>query len=107
MPRHSAPDAGASFIISQPVLGRHAALDTLRPFGVPVFVDAWMSKKLHLLSQCVGYEIPENAAYDPMANLRELRRNYPDFGVYLALLGFKTQLAEVQRALLAMEVTAA
>jgi hypothetical protein len=26
-----------------------------------------------------------------MENLRALRRNYPDYGLYLAILGFKTQ----------------
>jgi len=89
---HRKVDAGATFIITQPVIGQHKAVDALRPFKLPVILDAWMSKKLHLLSQCVGYEIPESTAYDPIANLKELRKNYPDFHVYLALLGFKTQL---------------
>jgi len=83
--------AGASFIITQPILGRDDRLDGLVPFGLPVILDAWMSKKLHLLSECVGHEIPEGTPYDPMENLRELRRNYPDYGLYLAILGFKTQ----------------
>jgi len=26
-----------------------------------------------------------------MENLKELQRNYPDYGLYLAILGFKTQ----------------
>jgi len=89
---HRKLDAGASFVITQPIVGRHEALEALRPFNLPVILNAWMSRNLHLLSQCVGYEIPQNAAYDPVANLKELRKNYPDFGVYLALLGFKTQL---------------
>lgn len=84
-------DAGASFIITQPVIGRDDRLDGLAPFARPVVLDAWMSKKLHLLSECVGHEIPEGTPYDPMENLRELRRNYPDYGLYLAILGFKTQ----------------
>jgi methylenetetrahydrofolate reductase (NADPH) len=83
--------AGASFIITQPILGRDDRLEGLRPFGLPVVLDAWMSKKLHLLSECVGHEIPEGTPYDPLENLRELRRNYPDYGLYLAILGFKTQ----------------
>ena len=66
-------------------------VDALRPFGLPVILDAWMSKKLHLLSECVGHEIPEGTPYDPLENLKELRRNYPDYGLYLAILGFKTQ----------------
>ncbi len=84
-------DAGASFIITQPIIGRDERLDALPAFGLPVTLDAWMSKKLHLLSECVGHEIPEGTPYDPLENLRELRRNYPDFGLYLAILGFKTQ----------------
>ncbi|HOW84846.1 MAG TPA: methylenetetrahydrofolate reductase [Candidatus Aminicenantes bacterium] len=88
--------AGASFIITQPVLGRDDRLDGLVPFGLPVVLDAWMSKKLHLLSECVGHEIPEGTPYDPMENLRELRRNYPDYGLYLAILGFKTQYPLLQ-----------
>lgn len=84
-------DAGASFIITQPIIGRDERLAGLAPFGLPVILDAWMSKKLHLLSECVGHEIPEETPYDPMENLRELRRNYPDYGLYLAILGFKTQ----------------
>jgi methylenetetrahydrofolate reductase (NADPH) len=84
-------DAGATFIITQPIIGRDDRLAGLEPFGLPVILDAWMSKKLHLLSECVGHEIPEGTPYDPMENLRELRRNYPDYGLYLAILGFKTQ----------------
>jgi methylenetetrahydrofolate reductase (NADPH) len=89
-------DAGASFIITQPIIGRDDRLEGLRPFGLPVTLDAWMSKKLHLLSECVGHEIPEGTPYDPMENLRELRQNYPDYGLYLAILGFKTQYPLLQ-----------
>ncbi|MCJ7486774.1 MAG: methylenetetrahydrofolate reductase [Candidatus Aminicenantes bacterium] len=84
-------DAGASFIITQPIIGRDDRLAGLGPFRLPVTLDAWMSKKLHLLSECIGHEIPEGTPYDPMENLRELRRNYPGYGLYLAILGFKTQ----------------
>jgi methylenetetrahydrofolate reductase (NADPH) len=89
-------DAGASFIITQPIIGRDGRLDALEPFRLPVVLDAWMSKKLHLLSECVGHEIPEGTPYDPMDNLRTLRRNYPDYGLYLAILGFKTQYPILQ-----------
>ena len=88
--------AGAKFIITQPILGRDDRLEGLMPFGLPVTLDAWMSKKLHLLSECVGHEIPEGTPYDPMENLRELRRNYPNYGLYLAILGFKTQYPLLQ-----------
>lgn len=89
-------DAGATFIITQPIIGRDERLEGLKPFGLPVILDAWMSKKLHLLSECVGHEIPEGTPYDPIENLKELRRNYPDYGLYLAILGFKTQYPLLQ-----------
>ena len=84
-------DAGAEYIITQPVIGQDPVLEDLKQFNIPIIVDAWMSKKLHLLSECVGYEIPEDTPYNPLDNLKELQKNYPDFGLYLALLGFKTQ----------------
>jgi len=89
-------DAGATFIITQPIIGRDERLEGLKPFPLPVIIDAWMSKKLHLLSECVGHEIPEGTPYDPIENLKELRRNYPDYGLYLAILGFKTQYPVLQ-----------
>jgi methylenetetrahydrofolate reductase (NADPH) len=92
-------DAGAEFIITQPILARDERLDALRQFGKPVILGAWMSRKLHLLSECVGYAIPEDTPYDPLENLRALCRNYPDHGVYLAILGFKTQLPVVAEML--------
>jgi len=84
-------EAGAEFIITQPVIEKDPLLYDLRKYNLPVIVDAWMSKKIHLLSECVGYEIPEDTPYDPIANLALLQKNHPDCGLYLALLGFKTQ----------------
>jgi methylenetetrahydrofolate reductase (NADPH) len=85
--------AGARFIITQPVIGRHPIVDKLLATypEVPVIVEAWMSKKLNLLSEAVGYEIPEGTPFDPIENLRTLHAVYPKCGVYLSLLGFKTQ----------------
>ena len=84
-------EAGARFIITQPIIGRDERVIPLRRFKIPVILDAWMSKKLHLLGECVGTPIPEGTPYDPIQNLRDLRSSFPDFGLYLALLGFKTQ----------------
>ena len=84
-------EAGAKFVCTQPVIGRDERVYALQPFGLPIIIDAWMSRKIHLLSECVGYTIPENTPYDPMENLRQLRANYPGCGLYLALLGYKTQ----------------
>lgn len=85
-------DAGAEYIITQPIIEENPQLATLMDrVEIPVIVEAWMSKKIHLLSEAVGYEIPEDTPYDPMANLKILRTNYGGCGFYLALLGFKTQ----------------
>jgi methylenetetrahydrofolate reductase (NADPH) len=91
--------AGARAVITQPLIGRDDRVAVLASFGLPVTVEAFMSKKLHLLSECVGYTIPENQPYDPMENLKTLRREYPDAGVYLSLLGFKTQFPLLSAAL--------
>ena len=85
--------AGASFIITQPVIEKNAVVDELLLTypELPVIVEAWMSKKLHLLSDAVGYKIPENTEFDPIATLIALHGFYPKCGIYLSLLGFKTQ----------------
>jgi methylenetetrahydrofolate reductase (NADPH) len=85
--------AGAAFIITQPLIEKNAVVDTLllRYPDIPVTIEAWMSKKIYLLSEAVGYEIPENTEFDPIATLETLHRLYPSCGVYLSLLGFKTQ----------------
>jgi methylenetetrahydrofolate reductase (NADPH) len=85
--------AGATFIITQPLIEKNKIVDRLleKYSGIPVVVEAWMSKKMYLLSEAVGYEIPENMEFDPLATLKMLHKLYPDCGVYLSLLGFKTQ----------------
>ena len=86
-------DAGATFIITQPVIEKNAIVDELleKYPDVPVIVEAWMSKKLYLLSDAVGYQIPEDTEFDPIATLKLLHEFYPKCGIYLSLLGFKTQ----------------
>lgn len=86
-------DAGATFIITQPLIEKNAIVDKLlgKYPDIPVIVEAWMSKKLHLLSEAVGYEIPEDTEFDPIATLKMLHQIYSKCGVYLSLLGFKTQ----------------
>lgn len=89
-------DAGAAFIITQPVIRRHENVDWLSTVGVPVAVEAWMSKRIDLVAQCVGYELTEQEKeYDPLENLRALRHNYPQCAFYLALLGMKKQIQEL------------
>lgn len=86
-------EAGASFIITQPLIEQNPIVDELllKYPEIPVTIEAWMSKKLYLLSEAVGYEIPEDTQFDPIATLNTLHRIYPKCGVYLSLLGFKTQ----------------
>jgi electron transfer flavoprotein alpha/beta subunit len=90
--------AGATFVITQPVIDRHPLVDKLHAKypGVPMIVEAWMSKKLDLLSDAVGYDIPQGTPYDPIENLKALHRNYPDCGAYLSIVGFKTQYDQLK-----------
>ena len=86
--------AGATFVITQPIIEQNEVVyKLLRDYpDLPVIVEAWMSKKLSLLSDAVGYEIPEDTAFDPLATLGKLHELYPKCGVYLSLLGFKYQI---------------
>jgi methylenetetrahydrofolate reductase (NADPH) len=85
--------AGATFIVTQPLIEKNKVVDRLleKYPEIPVIVEAWMSRKLYLLSEAVGYEIPENREFDPLSTLKILHKLYPECGVYLSLLGFKTQ----------------
>lgn len=90
-------EAGAEFVCTQPVIGHDPRVTAMRATcNLPLIIDAWMSKKLHLLSECVGYPIPENTPYDPVENLKTLQQVYPGCGLYLALLGFKTQFPSLR-----------
>ncbi len=83
-------DAGAQFVITQPVLGADPIVRDLQQTGVPVFVGAWMSRHIEPLCECVGVKKPESASYDPAENLRRIHEGFAGFGIYLAQLGFKT-----------------
>jgi methylenetetrahydrofolate reductase (NADPH) len=86
-------DAGAAFVITQPVIGADGRIARLMGHGAPVFVDAWMSRKIELVYQCAGVTAPRtepgSPAYSPEENLRLLRSAYPTAGVYLSMLGMK------------------
>jgi methylenetetrahydrofolate reductase (NADPH) len=86
-------EAGASFIITQPIIVQNPQVDRLLAEypDIPVTVEAWMSKKLSLLSDAIGYKISEDTQFDPIATLKMLHQVYPQCGVYLSLVGFKTQ----------------
>lgn len=91
--------AGATYVITQPIIGQNEQVDRLvREYpDLPVVIEIWMSKKLYLLSDIFGYEIPEDAPYDPMATRKAVREIYPAYGNYLALLGYKYQYPKIAR----------
>ncbi len=96
-------DAGAEYIITQPIIGRSEPAEKLATFGLPVTVGAWMSKRIDLLSECIGYELAPADRFDPMASLAELLGIYPDYGIYVSMLNFKRQW-EPMRAMLAQRL---
>jgi methylenetetrahydrofolate reductase (NADPH) len=86
-------DAGASFIVTQPIIERNHQVDRLLKEypDIPVTIEAWMSKKLNLLCDAIGYKIDSNYEFDPIETLKALHLIYPQCGFYLSLIGFKTQ----------------
>jgi len=91
--------AGAQFVITQPLLRPEERVLALRRYGVPVILGAWMSRKLHLLSECVGYPIPEDTPYDPLATLRALRESCGECGLYLSVVNLEKQLPQIRELL--------
>ena len=89
---HRKIEAGAEFICTQPVLANDTKLEPLSQFKVPVYVGCWMSKKIELVSECVGYDLPKDFIYDPMKNLDQLEGKFSNSTMYLSMLGHKTQL---------------
>ncbi len=84
-------NAGAKFIITQPVIGKDPNVDLLKDYGIPIVVEAWMSNNTDLLYKSVRIEKDANAEkYDPVKNLSILHEAYPDNAFYLSLLSFKS-----------------
>ena len=89
-------DAGAKFAVTQPIVGKDANVDHLKRLGIPVVVEAWMSKNIDLLYRSVGIEKDERAeAYEPGDNLKTLHRFYPECCVYLSMLSFKQDWGQI------------
>jgi methylenetetrahydrofolate reductase (NADPH) len=83
-------DAGAKFVVTQPVLGKDPKVDLLEDFNIPVVIEAWMSEKVDLLLKSVRRKKDERAEkYDPLKNLRILHDAYPKNCVYLSMLSFE------------------
>ena len=83
-------DAGARFVITQPVIGKDTHVDALFGLDIPVLVEAWMSKNVGLFVKSIRSP-DENIAknFDPLSNLRSLHKAYPESCIYLSMLGFK------------------
>jgi len=90
-------EAGAEFIVTQPMVGRNELIEkVMSKTKIPFIIEAWMSPNIKLLSDCIGYSIASEDTFDPMACLESLRNAYPANGFYLALLDFKTQFNNFQ-----------
>jgi len=83
-------DAGARFVITQPVIGKDPNVDLLKDFDIPIVIEAWMSKNIDLLYKSVRKKKDEGAeGYDPFENLKTLHDAYPKNCVYLSMISFK------------------
>ena len=89
-------DAGAKFVVTQPIIGKNENVDKLENVNVDVVVEAWMSENIDLLYRSVGRKKDAGAeAYDPTENLKTLHAAYPDNCIYLSLLSFKQDWTEI------------
>ncbi len=82
-------DAGAKFIITQPIIGSNKNVDAIADKGLPVVVEAWMSTRISLFLKSIGkYNAEVSEDYDPIQNLEQLHAEYPEACVYLAIFDF-------------------
>jgi len=92
---HEKIEKGAQFIVTQPVIGRDPNVLALKSSGLPLVVEAWMSKNIELLLRSVKADARiETGKYDPVQNLRILRDVFPEEKVYLSLLSSKSDWRE-------------
>jgi methylenetetrahydrofolate reductase (NADPH) len=83
-------EAGARYVITQPIIGKDENVDRLRDLHIPMVVEAWMSHNIDLLYKSVGKEKDEKAkTFDPLESLKALHEWYPECCVYLSMLSFK------------------
>ena len=89
-------EAGAKYVVTQPIIGRDENVSLLEKLHIPIVVEAWMSLNIDLLYKSVGREKDGKAeAFDPVANLKALHEWYPDSCVYLSMLGFKQDWKDI------------
>jgi len=83
-------DAGAKFVITQPVIANDSNVDLLEKYKTTVVIEAWMSSNVDLLYKSVRRPKDERAqGFDPHENLKMLHDTYPDSCIYLSMLSFK------------------
>jgi methylenetetrahydrofolate reductase (NADPH) len=84
--------AGASYVVTQPIIGEDKNVSKLKTMTISVVIEAWMSKNIDLLYKSVGKDKDLKASdYDPAKNLNTLHDVYPDSCVYLSMLSFKQE----------------
>ena len=89
-------DAGAKYVVTQPIFGRDENVDRLKDFNIAVVVEAWMSDNIDLLYKSIGKEKGEKAKrYNPVENLKMLHESYPECCIYLSMLSFKQDWREI------------
>jgi methylenetetrahydrofolate reductase (NADPH) len=95
-------DAGAKYVVTQPIIGKDENVERLKEFNIDVVVEAWMSNNIDLLYKSVGKEKDEQAEkYDPLENLKALHESYPECCVYLSMLSFKKNWHDILPRLIA------
>jgi len=83
-------EAGARFVITQPVIGKDPNVDAVYALGIPVVIEAWMSKNIDLLLKSIRGNVKDlGKDFDPVDNLRTLHAAYADSCIYLSMLGFR------------------
>jgi methylenetetrahydrofolate reductase (NADPH) len=89
-------DAGAKYLVTQPIIGKDENVYKLKDLNITVVVEAWMSNNIDLLYKSVGKKKDEKAEkYDPLENLKALHESYPECCVYLSMLSFKDDWQEI------------
>ena len=89
-------DAGAKYVVTQPIIGKDDNVDRIKDFNITVVVEAWMSNIIDLLYKSVGKEKDEKAEqFNFLENLKALHESYPDYCVYLSMLSFKQDWQEI------------
>ena len=89
-------DAGAEFVVTQPIIGKDENVDKLINLNIDVVVEAWMSNNIDLLYKSVGKEKDQAAeSYNPIESLKALHESYPECCVYLSMLSFKKNWQDI------------